>query len=168
MSKTSGQNVKGAENRSKAIALRKEGSTYEEIGKTLSISTQRAHKIVTSELTRIRKETAEETDELRTLELQRLDAMFMVCYRDAQEGDYPAVDRCLKIMERRAKLLGLDMPVKIAQTDSDGNDILVSREWIQIRGVVLEALDAGDPAIKARVLDALALLETQHSAGEKS
>lgn len=33
-----------------------------------------------------------------------------------------AMDRILKIMERRAKLLGLDMPTKIAPTDPSGEE----------------------------------------------
>jgi hypothetical protein len=140
MSKTSGQTVKGAENRSQAIALRKDGSTYEEIGKTLGISGQRAHKIVTSELTRIREKTAEETDILRTLELQRLDSLFQTCYKQAQKGNMPAVDRCVRIMERRAKLLGLDMPTKIAPTGPDGNALDLSK-WEAIRFNILQIID---------------------------
>ena len=38
----------------------------------------------------------------------------------AKEGSQTAVDRILRIMERRAKLLGLDAPTKIAPTDPSG------------------------------------------------
>ena len=40
-----------------------------------------------------------------------------------ENGNYHAVDRVLKIMERRAKLLGLDAPAKVTQTTVDGKDI---------------------------------------------
>ena len=33
-----------------------------------------------------------------------------------------AIDRMLKIADHRAKLFGLYMPVKVAQTDTSGND----------------------------------------------
>jgi hypothetical protein len=69
-------------------------------------------------------------------------------------------------MDRRARLFGLDAPAKIAQTDSQGNDVLISREWIAIRGIVLDALDEA-PAVKAKVIEALALLETQHTGGDE-
>ena len=43
----------------------------------------------------------------------------MVMYKKAEKGDYNAVDRCIKLMERRAKLLGLDAPAK-SEIMSDG------------------------------------------------
>lgn len=48
--------------------------------------------------------------ELRTLEAQRLDRLFLVVWRQALAGDLAAVDRALRIQDRRAKLLGLDEP----------------------------------------------------------
>jgi len=52
---------------------------------------------------------------LRTLELDRLDRYLLAAERVAGTTKQPAValqamDRCLKIQERRAKLLGLDAP----------------------------------------------------------
>lgn len=35
--------------------------------------------------------------------------------------DLRAMDRCIRIMERRAKLLGLDAPAKVAPTDPTGS-----------------------------------------------
>ena len=46
------------------------------------------------------------------LELLRLDDMLFGLWPDARRGDNTAVVTVLKIMERRSKLLGLDMPVK--------------------------------------------------------
>lgn len=42
------------------------------------------------------------------LELDRLDMLQLVCWRQAKDGDMGAINTVLKIMERRAKLLGLD------------------------------------------------------------
>lgn len=39
---------------------------------------------------------------------------------DAISGNHKAINSMLKIMERRAKLLGLDGPIKIAPTDLTG------------------------------------------------
>jgi hypothetical protein len=36
-------------------------------------------------------------------------------YRQAIRGDRLAVDRCLQITDRRARLLGLDAPIRIQQ-----------------------------------------------------
>lgn len=50
----------------------------------------------------------EEADELRALELERLDSLFYAVYRDALAGDTRAADVCIRIMARRAALVNLD------------------------------------------------------------
>lgn len=54
----------------------------------------------------------EPAEAVRDLEVARLDALFTVAYQRAAIGDRDlrALDRCLSIMDRRAKLLGLDAP----------------------------------------------------------
>jgi hypothetical protein len=54
-------------------------------------------------------------------------------------------------MERRAKLLGLDMPAKLAQTDSQGGDI---EGWQHLQAVVLQVLEP-HPEIKGVLIDRL-------------
>lgn len=51
-------------------------------------------------------------DEVRTLELERLDKFLLALWDKIEQGDPIAIDRGLKIMDRRAKYLGLDAPVK--------------------------------------------------------
>jgi hypothetical protein len=48
-------------------------------------------------------------DDLRTLEAQRLDALLQSMMPKALAGDTWSVDRVLAIMERRARLFGLDI-----------------------------------------------------------
>ncbi|MET7524672.1 hypothetical protein ACWEAF_20115 [Streptomyces sp. NPDC005071] len=58
-------------------------------------------------------EQDEKADELRAVENLRLDRLFFVAYRQAvKDGDLPAIDRALRIMERRARMNGLDKPAK--------------------------------------------------------
>lgn len=70
-------------------------------------------------------EQDEKADELRAVENLRLDRLFFVAYRQAvKDGDLPAIDRALRIMERRARMNGLDKPSKTeivtpAATSSD-------------------------------------------------
>jgi hypothetical protein len=49
---------------------------------------------------------------VRELELTRLDAMLLPLWRRVQAGEEKAIDRALRIMERRARLLGLDAPTR--------------------------------------------------------
>ncbi|MGW2611429.1 hypothetical protein ACWC4A_44920 [Streptomyces mirabilis] len=65
-------------------------------------------------------------DELRALEADRLDRLFFVAYKKAvRDQDLAAIDRTLRIMERRARLLGLDMPVRTELSGPDGGPVQV-------------------------------------------
>jgi hypothetical protein len=71
-------------------------------------------------------EVDEKADELRAVENLRLDRLFFVAYRQAvKDGDLPAIDRALRIMERRARMNGLDKPNKteIVTPAASGSDL---------------------------------------------
>jgi hypothetical protein len=109
-SSTSGDIVTGATHRLQALRLRKEVYTYDAIGTRLGISRQRAHQLVTEELHKLREEASEVAEDVRQLELERLDAMVRILAPKVKRADLGAIQTVLKIMERRAKLLGLDAP----------------------------------------------------------
>lgn len=89
-----------------ALELRKAGASYEVIAEKLGYShPSGAHKAVSSALQKTLREPA---DDLRNLELDRMDAMMLALWTQARQGNQGAVDRILRIMERRAKLMGLD------------------------------------------------------------
>ena len=93
-----------------ALELRKRGLSYRQIAaQTGYKSAQAAHKAV---MTALQRTTQEPADEVRKLELERLDALLFGVWEAAINGDDKAVNNALRIMERRAKLLGLDAPVK--------------------------------------------------------
>lgn len=121
-------NSKGAtrlvatERRREAVTLRRTGLTYDLIGQAMGITRQTAHKLVMAELRQIAAETAAEADALRALEVERLDRLLQGLWARAQQGDLDAVDRALKIAARRAALLGLDRPTKVAPTTPDGSE----------------------------------------------
>ena len=105
------------------MALRKSGATYRQIAEQVERQVGKenlpttwgeryAHKDVRRELNRIQAETGETAQETLMLELARLDAALMAIWRGVQSGDYQAIDRLLRIMDRRAKMLGLDAPAK--------------------------------------------------------
>lgn len=103
-----------AERRRQALELRKAGVDFRTIADRLGYEgPSGAHKAVTTALKAL---TAEPAEELRTLELERLDAMLRSLWvraTNAKGADLGAIDRVLKIMERRAKLAGLDAPSRI-------------------------------------------------------
>ena len=111
-----------------ALELRKAGATYQAIADQLGYANARgAHKAVASALKLTLREPA---DEVRDLEVARLDAMLLPLWRRVQQGDERAVDRALRIMERRARLLGLDAPSKSEQSGSDGEPLKIVVEHV--------------------------------------
>ncbi len=93
-----------------AVRLRRNGCTYDEIAATLGYAGRgSAHKAVGAALHAVR---SEEVDTYRALELARLDRLQEAVWDKAVHGNLRAVDTVLKIMARRASLLGLDAPVK--------------------------------------------------------
>jgi hypothetical protein len=63
----------------------------------------------------IRRTQQQPADELREQEIDRIDRLQLAIWEDAMGGDTKAVLTIVRLMEMRAKLLGLDMPIKIEQ-----------------------------------------------------
>ena len=136
-SRTSGRRLRGAECRARALELRKNGLTYEAIAQELGISLQYAHKTVSQALAALEKANAEEARHVRTLELERLETLFLKAFTRARKGDLGAIDRVLRIMERKAKLLGLDAPSRSEVTAS----LTSTNEWVELRTRILAVLE---------------------------
>lgn len=94
----------------KAIELRTRGYSYRAIGEQLKVSHVQAYRDVSAELKRLTSLRDEKLEELRELELQRLDRLLHKLDEKIEAGQLTAMDRALRIMERRARLLGLDAP----------------------------------------------------------
>ncbi len=112
--KTSAAHARATANREAALQLRRSGYGYRGIAEKLGISKTRAHELVQEGLEEAKAQIVAHADDLRSEELSRLDGMLAKVYDAAEKGDLQAVDRVLKIGERRAKLLGLDAPTRTA------------------------------------------------------
>lgn len=103
-----------ADKQRRALELRKAGATYSQIAQVLGYTERGgAYKAVMQAL---RDTVQEPADEVRHLETERLDALLRAMWPQAMEGKGWAVDRCLAVMDRRARLLGLDAPTRTAIT----------------------------------------------------
>jgi hypothetical protein len=118
--KTRPDNIAAQEKCLDALGLRKAGLSYAAIGKEIGVCRQRAYQLVVEAMDAMRAECAEEAEAVRVIELERLDALWVGNYPAAVSGDSSAINSALKIMERRARLLGLDAPTKVAPTTPDG------------------------------------------------
>ena len=102
-----------------------EGKTFVEIAREVPYNSPQAHDAVKRALDVITREPAEEV--LR-LDLERLDVLWQIQYMNAQGGDVQALAGCMKIMERRARMLGLDAPARTELTGKNGGPIETKTE----------------------------------------
>jgi hypothetical protein len=107
----------------RAFALRKAGHDYEAIADIIleewtdqgianelpsGWNKRHAYKDVTGAMTEIRNQLGETALEIFEIEMSRLDDLLAAIWDKALAGKLDAIDRVLKIMDRRAKLAGLD------------------------------------------------------------
>lgn len=108
--KTSKHRIKNREHVIRALDLRTAGASYDAIGKAMDISKTRAYQLVKAGLDELNQKVLENAETVRALEAKRLDAMMMGLWPNRQNPRN--ADTILRLMERRAKLLGLDAPAK--------------------------------------------------------
>lgn len=107
-SMTSQKSIEAVDRARRALELRKAGVGFEQIAQQLEYKdASGAYRAVKRALDRTIHEPA---DELRALELARLDKMLMSHWGAIQKGHVRSTEIGLKIMERRASYLGLDAP----------------------------------------------------------
>lgn len=107
-SKTSKGRIDVAKRRAEALELRRAGLTFQDIADRLGYKHRSAaHKDVQRALEKLIFEPAQD---VLALELSRLDALTQTLWAQARRGDLQAIDRIVKLMNRRAKYLGLDAP----------------------------------------------------------
>lgn len=108
--KTGHNALAAAERQRQALELRKAGVGFQAIADRLGYKDHSgAYRAVK---TALKKTLQEPADEVRRVEVERLDAMLLGLWSSAKAGNLLAVDRVLRIMQRRADLLGLDAPQK--------------------------------------------------------
>lgn len=97
-----------AERRRKALELRKAGANYDQIATQLGYGNKgNAWRDVQFA---IRDWYREPAQDVLAIELQRLDVMLLGLWSKAKAGNVQAVDRVLRIQERRSAYEGLDAP----------------------------------------------------------
>ena len=108
------------ERRARVLELRRSGASLREIGAALGIAHETVRMDYDRAIADLVASQADDTSAVRAIELDRLDRMHLSLWPTvtAGRGDvHPetrmkAVMTLLRIAERRAKLLGLDAPVK--------------------------------------------------------
>ena len=114
--------LQARENEQKALSLWIKGATFQQIAAAgFGIaSASGAWRSVGRALARIPKQ---EADQAREAQRARLQAVRMLLWNQASADPIRAAEALIKLEAREARLLGLDMPTKVAVTDPDGNGI---------------------------------------------
>lgn len=101
------QKIRKAEFVNEVIKYRKLGMSYPAIAERMNCGVNSVRKAIKTYTEEIPKETV---NEVRQLELERLDAMLIKNIGNAMQGSTQAVNAVIRIMDHRAKLLGLYNP----------------------------------------------------------
>ena len=127
------------------LELRRGGLTFDMIATRLGYaSASGAYKAYQTACNRI---VYSEVVETRQVEMDRLDIAQAAIWNNVLQGEVPSVIALMKIMERRAKLLGLDMPTKtqieVNHYERDTIDAEVARLVAILDSQQARALDSG-------------------------
>ena len=117
--------VNAIDNERIALEFRKQGHPYWQIGNQLGMTEEGARQCVLRALKRLRETVTESSIEVLEMELGRLDDMWKGLEKRARSGDVFAVDRCLRIQDRRAKYLGLDAAIRAELSGPGGGPVQV-------------------------------------------
>lgn len=142
MQKASKKVLESATRREQAMELRLAGKTYEQIGAAMGITRQAAHELVMKSLEDTLKTTAEDAEQVRAIEVQRLDAVLAELWPN--RGDPQVAGAIFKAMERRSKLLGLDAAVKGELKLDDMTDEERAKRIAELFGVAMARAPAGE------------------------
>ena len=114
------------ERQKECLELRTQGMTYRQIAEFMmqkgielpsTWDERYVWRDVNTAISKLQREINESSKFVVALELQRLDQLLLVAMNLATGGDLRAIDRVLKIMDRRSQYLGLDTPKQVEVKD---------------------------------------------------
>lgn len=117
-----------------AIELMLAGANYSEVARGIGLTESGARQLVLRIMRRWKEEHAEKMDMMREMEARRLDRLYMAVYGPASDTKNPNVQasaQAVKIAERKAKLLGLDVPQQFEVSPGAAGPIIVREVIIE-------------------------------------
>ena len=128
------------------------GLTYREIAEALNVSLGTVAGDFRAILKAWQKHYEGDMDRWVKVQLRRLDVMLNALWSKAKDGDETAIDRVLKIMERQARLLGLDAPTDVnlqvgGRLDITADDLAAARDAARVLEQALLADNAAAPPL---------------------
>jgi len=153
--KASTHKITIARRRETALRLRLEGLDYREIAARMqpeypSYTFSSAWRDVTYLMAEQLKKNAELAEHVCQLEMNRLDALLNAVWARAMQGSVEHINAVLRVMERRARLLGLDAPVK-SDVTTDIRRVVIEyvNDWRNTSAISTSWPDDSPPALAA-------------------
>lgn len=131
--KTAPTKVPAATRRERALELRALGRSIRSIADELKISKSQVQRDIEKELQAAAEGRKKIAGLIIDLELAKLDALEEKAWKHITDGELSAIDRVLRSMERRAKLLGLDKTGEGGDTGSLGDLVAAIRQAREAR-----------------------------------
>ena len=116
--KTAPAKASAVARREKALELRASGQSIRAIADKLGVSKTQVQRDIEKELQAAAEERKKIAGLIIDLELTKLDELEQEAWKHIAAGELSAIDRVLRAMERRAKLLGLDKTGEAGDTGS--------------------------------------------------
>ena len=123
--KTAPSKIPAAARREKALELRAKGMSIRAIAGKLGVSKSQVQRDIVKELQAAAERRKKIAGLIIDLELAKLDELEQEAWKHIAAGELSAIDRVLRSMERRAKLLGLDKTGEAGDTGSLGDLVAV-------------------------------------------
>lgn len=115
-----GEKERSVQRRAQALELRIQGKRYATIAQEMGCSVAAAHNLVKKGLEKLTQLEISNAQQLRAIELERLDLAIEKLFPQVEKGSLPAIDRWLALVQARAKLLGLYSPLPEQTETTDG------------------------------------------------
>jgi hypothetical protein len=129
--KGSQRKVELAERRVIALELRKQGGTYRQIAEQIKqvtdddgnlrwpkYSEAQAHRDVMNVLKALNEKAQQEAEHIKGLEIERIDALWSSYFPKAMNGDYASFDRCMALMDKRARYQSIPEAPQVLNVDT--------------------------------------------------
>lgn len=101
--------IQAKETRDRILELRKQGLTYAAISKEVGVSYDTVSNTISQAMIALSTRTLANAEDLRREDYQKLSLMLEAIWDRVLSGELGAIDRAIRILERRARLMGLDM-----------------------------------------------------------
>lgn len=130
-----------------ALDLRGQGLSFEEIGRKLGVHKSTAFRRVVAEMAKAAYESTEYAKDLLGKELATLDLLLDKAIDAVEDGNIDAITKAIKVMERRARYLGLDKPTEVKAEVATTSGGFMSKE--QMLAEVLDKLKTAKKGSKS-------------------